>query len=110
MIESHDIYDASRRFEGASPEALPKGRGWGSKEALWSAAPRVRGIAGAPRSGASRDPAGRDVEYGGTLHHVGECRRIGAGHPHLGAEPFELIIERGAPHRIEVGDDLVEQD
>ena len=41
---------------------------------------------------------------------VAESRRIGAGHPDLGAERCERIIERGAPSGIEMRHHLIEQE
>lgn len=40
---------------------------------------------------------------------VAERRRIGPGHPDLGTEAAQCVVERGAPCRIEMGDDLIEQ-
>src|SRR5687767_4273467 len=61
------------------------------------------------RSGSWRHAAWRDLEHLRTLLDLRERRRVGAGHPDLRAERLELAIERGAPARIEMGDDLVEQ-
>ncbi len=52
---------------------------------------------------------GIDLKHLRALLDLRERGRVGAGHPHLRAELFELAIERGAPSRIEMGDDLVEQ-
>jgi len=56
-----------------------------------------------------RRRGGRDLENLRARTDLREGRRIGAGHPDLGAERFELAIERGAAFRIEVGDHFIEQ-
>ena len=58
---------------------------------------------------AARDPPGIDVENLAGCADLGECGRIGAGHPDLRAERRQFIEQRLAPVGIEMRDHLVEQ-
>ena len=53
--------------------------------------------------------AGTDFDHRRVAVDLGKQRRIGAGHPHLGAELREFRVQRRAPRRIEMRDHLVEQ-
>src|ERR1035438_6895452 len=49
------------------------------------------------------------LEHLRAADNVAESYRIGARHPDLRAEICQRVIERGAARRVEMGDDLVEQ-
>src|ERR1043166_856727 len=81
---------------------------WASHHSIAAGAPDADPILAfvSARRTIRQHAAGRHREHLRARRDVGERGRIGAGHPDLRAEPLEVVVERGAAPRIEMGADL----